>query len=63
MTAKLADTADALDATVTGLRAVSAAAGDKSIDGMESSLARLNRRLGEAMGGNEITAGRLKART
>lgn len=56
MTAKLADTADALNATVTGLRAVSAAAGDKSIDGMESSLARLNRRLGEAMGGNEIAA-------
>lgn len=45
--------ARAMDATADGLRAVQIAAGDAGLEGMDSSLNRLNRRLGAAAMGNK----------
>lgn len=44
--------ARSMDATTDALRAVQIAAGDAGLDGLDGSLARLNRRLGAAMQGN-----------
>lgn len=55
------DLARSMNATVTGLRAVNAAAGDHSIEGMEGSLNRLNRRLGAVENGGGPAAAAIKA--
>lgn len=55
------DLARSMNATVTGLRAVNAAAGDHSIEGMEASLNRLNRRLGAVENGGGPAAAAIKA--
>lgn len=59
--AKQSALARSLDATVTGLRSVNQAAADRNIDGLDSSLARLNRRLGAVENGTGPAVNAVKA--